>query len=288
MESSIRSSRFFAVAAERPRCVREPYKRSRVLSGAALMALGFMSLSIALIVMIAHKSGNYDNYYSASGSYAKQVAWHHDDMHYLSAWTCLSASAMGAGMLLIAGRYSLRWMLGLLAFSGFAGAVPAMQTRAPQATMSVRLQLPFPLSAGAVKNIEKKLQPAAAMATMPVELRTSENLAPGRGVQRVAAYADAGGAFVMEVDADPALSTEQRQVLLDFYADYAEVLAVSEVVNGGVSLTSTSLFCFNDGGPWTQWRGVWLKSLPNVPAVMLAVLPNVPGPSTTTTVFSKR
>lgn len=190
-------------------------------------------------------------------------AWAH--IHVVAGPACMIGAAMlVAGTLILAHRYSLRWMLfGALA-AGLCGSVPFALI--PHRTGGARLEAFLPL-----RNTEYEysrqfmpMQWRTARKTLPPEMRTYLDM------DRYASDVETAITFVStrtgvrvtcSVLFPPGMNEERCATLAAFYREYLDRLACKAMKQPAGTLPPIR------GSQWGRWRDTWLQGITEAPAV---------------------
>lgn len=176
----------------------------------------------------------------------------------------VASSLVFAGVLLMAWRFPLRWLvfgvlvMGLVASLPFAFRSPAPETY--KALVSLGFDNEFsPLE---VKSITDRLRPNRALATLPREMLEELRIDQAACLDSAAIKSETrnGGVGIgLELVYNEGLTGDQRGELFRFYADYFHLLATEAAVRNGATVRSSMNSHSRSGGIWERWTDEWKK-----------------------------
>jgi hypothetical protein len=178
-----------------------------------------------------------------------------------------SAAAIALGALLLLRRFSLRVLVVAVLSVGAAGAVPFARGSGGWPSTFGRFYISFPMSLDQARaaDIETRLDPGVALATVPPGFLKEARLpAPGGNVPfTVWPYrGEAGG---LEVRFDHGLTLEQRQAIASFYNAYFRRLFLEHAIAQGFPITGKEAEAASFGEIWPRWREKWEQQMATAP-----------------------
>jgi hypothetical protein len=241
----------------------------RRLLGLAMVVFGALTLGIVALLMsqAENKNSTFFQFSAGNGSTFSQLSMSQPMFQpgTLKAWFFVASVVMLAGVFVASKRFTLKGMLVGAVACGGLNLIPAgraQRTSAPVVTMDVTL--PKGLESARLSRINAALQPARAMATLPPETIKSLGIATETAVTYVNVTFQYNRMSRMTVSLSPELPAAQQRLLMQFFAEYFEMLVHEEAKAQGIAITPGGMVSgmtlpMSD---WPNWRAAWLAKLP--------------------------
>ncbi|GMV82390.1 MAG: hypothetical protein AMXMBFR7_35740 [Planctomycetota bacterium] len=175
----------------------------------------------------------------------------------------LGLGACGLGSWLLLNRVlRLRALaaIALLALPGFAFPFLWL-TPSSDRSVQFEVRLPRPLSESEAERLMQALEPVAAMRTLPEGLLKRFRFQPGDGIKEFR-FEPAGERFLVALLLAPKTDTRRRLTLMEFYAQYAELLARDLALSPDAAQEPWTRYGAPpiQGSLWSYYAPIWLEA----------------------------
>jgi hypothetical protein len=182
----------------------------------------------------------------------------------------LVGAALSSLAILWAGRqFSLRWLLLCVLLTGALSSAPFQAPTRISGTASFKVMIKRPITAAELDSIRQKLEPSAALATLPAGYR--ELLNPGaqagvvdfhceawNGKSNISTVPPPKGGITCSFSIRDNVSREERKALTDFYDFYARYVVLSLPNLSEDTLKPAQL---SVRGPFGPYHKEWLEKI---------------------------
>lgn len=195
---------------------------------------------------------------------------------FISALTLSQRIIAGAGLLALglmwmARRFSLRWLIAAVFITGILGAIPFQLPERPGATAHFTVRLPAAIDVKGLAEIREKLEPENVLPTLPARFRAMLNPAAtagiikldvvpwdGHGTLELSTQTKSGVTCLMEIRGE--ITAAERDALISLYDWYTQYVILGAAESRGILSAKNAvvtLVC----EPFSTYQKEWLATL---------------------------
>jgi hypothetical protein len=212
-------------------------------------------------------------YAAEQGASTSSVAEHGQ---FVSALTLSQRIIAGTGLLALglmwmARRFSLRWLMAAVFITGVLGAVPFQVPDRPGAVAVISVRLPAPIDAKGLAEIHAKLAPENVLPTLPAGFRAMMNPAATAGIIKLEVEPWTGqpllelptptkSGVTCRVEMNGEITPDERNAIISLYDWYTQYVVLRAAESRGI-LPEKSTVATLTSEPFSTFKKEWLVTL---------------------------